>query len=286
LMRWLSTIAQLEADKSYKPTTDDVSLIKSIARFYHKLVPIQKTVVEQRKHHSVFIANPGLEKDIYASLIDLHLRENGVTVFFDRAAVPTGADGLDRIMAAACSCKYLWCVLSKNFLKSRYALGELMIGYIRYMTEGPESFCLILDCLETEYSRGEWMNQVLHEMDSLKLYRENGEIHRFPASIRAKTDENVLERIRRIASSELADGCVLVPWEASEHPLARASNFLGQSIALYRAARDEADQHTGPNLDPLIAVSYTHLRAHETVLDLVCRLLLEKKKIFAPIHRT
>ena len=29
------------------------------------------------------------------------------------------------------------------------------------------------------------------------------------------------------------------------------------------------------NLGP---VSYTHLRAHETVLDLVCRLLLEKKK--------
>ena len=28
----------------------------------------------------------------------------------------------------------------------------------------------------------------------------------------------------------------------------------------------------------LQSVSYTHLRAHETVLDLVCRLLLEKKK--------
>ena len=28
----------------------------------------------------------------------------------------------------------------------------------------------------------------------------------------------------------------------------------------------------------VIPVSYTHLRAHETVLDLVCRLLLEKKK--------
>ena len=28
----------------------------------------------------------------------------------------------------------------------------------------------------------------------------------------------------------------------------------------------------------LKSVSYTHLRAHETVLDLVCRLLLEKKK--------
>ncbi|WDT36858.1 hypothetical protein PVA38_11735 [Streptococcus pneumoniae D39] len=31
-------------------------------------------------------------------------------------------------------------------------------------------------------------------------------------------------------------------------------------------------------------VSYTHLRAHETVLDLVCRLLLEKKKILTPPH--
>ena len=27
-----------------------------------------------------------------------------------------------------------------------------------------------------------------------------------------------------------------------------------------------------------LSVSYTHLRAHETVLDLVCRLLFEKKK--------
>ncbi len=28
-----------------------------------------------------------------------------------------------------------------------------------------------------------------------------------------------------------------------------------------------------------MTVSYTHLRAHETVLDLVCRLLLEKKNV-------
>ena len=31
-------------------------------------------------------------------------------------------------------------------------------------------------------------------------------------------------------------------------------------------------------IDKFYPVSYTHLRAHETVLDLVCRLLLEKKK--------
>src|SRR5450756_3028761 len=33
-----------------------------------------------------------------------------------------------------------------------------------------------------------------------------------------------------------------------------------------------------PVVDVVVAVSYTHLRAHETRHDLVCRLLLEKKK--------
>ena len=32
-------------------------------------------------------------------------------------------------------------------------------------------------------------------------------------------------------------------------------------------------------------VSYTHLRAHETVLDLVCRLLLEKKIIIEALWK-
>ena len=52
------------------------------------------------------------------------------------------------------------------------------------------------------------------------------------------------------------------------------------------AEANEAGAHTGAGLLLLGqlavrgagAVSYTHLRAHETVLDLVCRLLLEKKK--------
>ncbi len=38
--------------------------------------------------------------------------------------------------------------------------------------------------------------------------------------------------------------------------------------------------------DANISVSYTHLRAHETVLDLVCRLLLEKKKKYVTSHAT
>ena len=38
----------------------------------------------------------------------------------------------------------------------------------------------------------------------------------------------------------------------------------------------EGDKTGGEDLPD--AVSYTHLRAHETVLDIVCRLLLAKKK--------
>ena len=38
------------------------------------------------------------------------------------------------------------------------------------------------------------------------------------------------------------------------------------------------DQHMADLVGGHGPVSYTHLRAHETVLDLVCRLLLEKKK--------
>ena len=43
----------------------------------------------------------------------------------------------------------------------------------------------------------------------------------------------------------------------------------------------ESSDFTFGNLETVTAgkaVSYTHLRAHETVLDLVCRLLLETKK--------
>ena len=45
---------------------------------------------------------------------------------------------------------------------------------------------------------------------------------------------------------------------------------------------DAASAMTGKIVERTTAimspVSYTHLRAHETVLDLVCRLLLDKKK--------
>ena len=46
---------------------------------------------------------------------------------------------------------------------------------------------------------------------------------------------------------------------------------LRRAVVVDAVGHRRGDDRAGP-------VSYTHLRAHETVLDLVCRLLLEKKK--------
>ena len=47
----------------------------------------------------------------------------------------------------------------------------------------------------------------------------------------------------------------------------------------YRPEAGDDDRHDEAEAMFVGPVSYTHLRAHETVLDLVCRLLLEKKNI-------
>ena len=49
--------------------------------------------------------------------------------------------------------------------------------------------------------------------------------------------------------------------------------------------RKNADAVKFDKLTHVEAVSYTHLRAHETRHDLVCRLLLEKKKKKKPLNR-
>ena len=47
---------------------------------------------------------------------------------------------------------------------------------------------------------------------------------------------------------------------------------------LPEAEKSPSESHSSVNVSAG-PVSYTHLRAHETVLDLVCRLLLEKKTL-------
>ena len=54
--------------------------------------------------------------------------------------------------------------------------------------------------------------------------------------------------------------------------------LLSATIADYKESERIPAEFAANIEDMYAAVSYTHLRAHETVLDLVCRLLLEKKK--------
>ena len=49
--------------------------------------------------------------------------------------------------------------------------------------------------------------------------------------------------------------------------------------ALRTRIENELASGVGKYFNRATAVSYTHLRAHETVLELVCRLLLEKNKL-------
>ena len=55
------------------------------------------------------------------------------------------------------------------------------------------------------------------------------------------------------------------------------SRLLRRGLRVERHRRDMNATGISPVVTPVYPVSYTHLRAHETVLELVCRILLEKK---------
>ena len=78
---------------------------------------------------------------------------------------------------------------------------------------------------------------------------------------------------RRVFSGRASDTDIVVA-------AAKAYMFaLNRLIAARREAEAQPSPARGNGQPGAETVSYTHLRAHKTVLDLVCRLLLEKKKI-------
>ena len=89
-----------------------------------------------------------------------------------------------------------------------------------------------------------------------------------------------------LADFEHSDNVEIV-WHSYEldptAPAARAGNYVGMLAKKYGVTDDEAqvmiDRMTATGVEcgvefrfDIVPVSYTHLRAHETVLDLVCRL--------------
>ena len=80
-----------------------------------------------------------------------------------------------------------------------------------------------------------------------------------------------------------ASGDTFVAWNWKAGTGQGSSNTDGTINTTYTSANTTAGfsiiKYTGSGSAGTVGpVSYTHLRAHETVLDLVCRLLLEKKK--------
>ena len=60
---------------------------------------------------------------------------------------------------------------------------------------------------------------------------------------------------------------------------ARGTSFKGAGLYYLHDKKADTSERVAWTQTRNIPVSYTHLRAHETPEHLVCRLLLEKKKV-------
>ena len=106
---------------------------------------------------------------------------------------------------------------------------------------------------------------------------------RNPATVEASdTMEHCLRRGQElgIAQFPVMDGGKVVGvfrsrWSLNEHQFQVLNRIRQSNGSLQPQASMAIDRQPQRRST---SVSYTHLRAHETVLDLVCRLLLEKKK--------
>ena len=121
------------------------------------------------------------------------------------------------------------------------------------------------NCLLVEQPNGDWaqtiLRQFLFSSYQYFLYQE--------------LQKNSDETLAAIAEKSLKEVSYHLRW--SSEWVIRLGDGTDESHSRILKAIDELWRYTGELFIP-VAVSYTHLLAHETVLDLVCRLLLEKTK--------
>ena len=90
--------------------------------------------------------------------------------------------------------------------------------------------------------------------------------------------EDALEKICHIPVRTIGAGRTDAGVHAREQVFHFDHDWMHGEEKLLQALRAHLPSDISPRLLRETAVSYTHLRAHETSLHLVCRLLLEKKK--------
>ena len=105
--------------------------------------------------------------------------------------------------------------------------------------------------------------------------RHCGKLRKFQVSTRRTLRVRVTHALRCVSALRIAR------WGSLEGPTQGLQTLGGRRTRTIRPAQAPG-RRIGARLP---AVSYTHLRAHETDSYLVCRLLLEKKKTTTPSPR-
>src|SRR5665648_837373 len=137
-----------------------------------------------------------------------------------------------------------------------------IFDFIRILGRGLQSdylkYVIYYDCKGGEYEVPDLCWDTIGFEDNMKIVGVNGESIDF---------YKLIKEIQCNKKLELSKDLIL-PWPWHRERLLSTIKNIGNG-RLWGEWKQDYTNH--------IAVSYTHLRAHETRHDLVCRLLLEKK---------